>query len=351
MAKKSLVKLTEFSPHCGCAAKVGAASLHELMKKLPACADPRLLVGIETFDDAAVYQIDKDTAIVQTVDFFPPIVDDPYLYGQIAACNALSDVYAMGGKPLTCLAIVCFPTKKLSLEILRTILQGGLDKVHEAGALVVGGHTIEDEQPKYGLAVTGIIHPDKIITNARAQEGDLLVLTKPLGTGIMVTAAKAGLARDISEAIDSMRSLNKAAAEVMQEVGVHAATDVTGFSLLGHLHQMLLASKKSAELWVREIPFLSRVEEFAQLGMIPEGAHRNRAWLRPQCDFAEDVPIYKQDILFDPQTSGGLLAAVSEKKAQSLMARLHDAGITPACVIGKINKEKSGGMTITGVGG
>ena len=337
-------KLTAFSPNCGCAAKVGAASLHEIMQNLPVSVSKNLIVGTETFDDAAVYRLDKNTALVQTVDFFPPIVDDPYLYGQIAAANALSDCYAMGGRPLTCLAIVCFPTKKLPLSVLELILKGGQDKVAESCALIVGGHTIQDEQPKYGLAVTGIINPKKVITNARAKAGDDLVLTKPLGTGIIVTAAKAEIAKtkDLKDAIDSMCLLNKAASEIMQEMSVNACTDVTGFSLLGHLHQMAKASQVSCQLYMEKIPMLAGAVEYAKLGMIPEGAYNNRNWLKKSISFSAGLEQVHKDLLFDPQTSGGLLISVAQKKSAKLLYELHKTGLNDARIIGEIRKGKKG---------
>jgi selenide,water dikinase len=348
MAENSPLRLTAFSPNCGCAAKVGAQSLHEIMHKLPVSASKDLLVGTETFDDAAVYRLDKDIAIVQTVDFFPPVVDDPYFYGQISAANALSDVYAMGGKPLTCLAIVCFPTKKLRLSVLELILKGGQDKVRESGAIIVGGHTIQDEQPKYGLAVTGIISPDKVITNANARPGDCLVLTKPLGTGIIVTAAKAEIAKptDLKDAIDSMCLLNRSASEIMQEIGVNACTDVTGFSLLGHLHQMAKASCVSAQLYTEHIPVLGGAVEYAKLGMIPEGAYNNRNWLNKSVSFSDDLEQFQRDILFDPQTSGGLLISVTPKKSARLLYELHKTGLKDARIIGKICKGKKGSIKV-----
>ncbi len=348
MSVDNICRLTEFSPHCGCAAKVDAASLHDIIHKLPVSVSKNLIVGTETFDDAAVYKLDNKTALVQTVDFFPPIVDDPYLYGQISACNALSDVYAMGGKPMTCLAIVCFPTKKLPLEILSRILKGGSDKINEAGALMVGGHTIEDEQPKYGLAVTGIIHPKKAITNANAKIGDELILTKPLGTGIIVTAAKAEIVKetDLEAAVNSMCFLNKSAAEIMQAIGVNAATDVTGFSLLGHLHQMAMASNVCVELYMNQIPILAGVMEYASLGMIPEGAYNNRKWLERIVTFDSGVEQVRQDILFDPQTSGGLLISVGKDKAQKLLRRLRNAGLKSANIIGRIVKGKKGAIEV-----
>lgn len=337
-------RLTEFSLHCGCAAKVGAQYLCEILNQLPGSVNQNLIVGLESFDDAGVYKLDENTALVQTVDFFPPIVDDPYLFGSISACNALSDVFAMGGKPVTCLAIVCFPTKKLSLEILGEILKGGFDKVKEAGAIIVGGHTIEDGQPKYGLAVTGIINPGKVITNAGMKSGDSLVLTKPLGTGIIVTAAKGELAKpeDFAGAINSMTTLNKVASQIMQEAGANAATDITGFGLLGHLFQMAKASRVAVNLWMDHIPILKGALEYANLGLVPEGAYNNRIWVGNNVLFDTEIVTAEKDILFDPQTSGGLLIALPKERADVLLLKLKESGCKSAACIGEVFDGEAG---------
>jgi len=255
-----------------------------------------------------------------------------------------------GGKPLTCLAIVCFPTKKLPLGVLELILKGGRDKVSEAGAFIVGGHTIQDEQPKYGLSVTGIINPDKIVTNAKARPGDCLIITKPLGTGIVVTAAKAEIVKkaDLKVAVKAMCFLNKSASEIMQAVGVNACTDVTGFSLLGHLHQMATASNVAVELDMNQIPALPGVLEYAGLGMIPEGAYDNRKWLEGIVSFDPAIAPLRRDLLFDPQTSGGLLISVGTDKAQNLLRRLRRTGLKNANIIGRITGGKQGTIKVLG---
>ena len=294
-----------------------------MLRHLPRQDDPRLLVGLETSDDAAVYQLTGDLALIMTVDFFTPVVDDPYLFGQIAAANALSDIYAMGGKPLLALNIVCYPTC-LSPGVMSEILRGGADKVREAGAVIAGGHTVEDSEPKYGLAVTGLVHPQKVVTNAGASPGDALVLTKPLGTGIITPALKAGLAppEACDAAIKTMCSLNREAAEAMQAVGVHACTDITGFGLLGHAAEMALASGVSLAFAYERIPLLPRALELASTGLVPGGAYRNRDYLLPRVNLAVSLTPAQQALLFDPQTSGGLLIAVPPERLEKLLEEL-----------------------------
>lgn len=309
-----------------------------MLRELTQFNDPRLLVGLDTTDDAAVYQLNSEQALIQTLDFFTPVVDDPYLFGQIAAANALSDVYAMGGTPLLALNIVCFPTC-LPVEVLQAILQGGADKVKEAGAILAGGHTVEDDEPKYGLSVTGIIHPAKIISNAGAKAGDLLLLTKPLGTGIALTALKADLAEAelVNSVQQSMATLNKDAAAVMVEVGVSACTDITGFGFLGHLYEMIVASKVSATVATCNIPVFPGVAALAQMGLIPGGAYRNRDYLVDNVTFTPGVKEEMADILFDPQTSGGLLISISAAKASVLIEKLAKYGVTTAAIVGEIS--------------
>jgi selenide,water dikinase len=309
-----------------------------VLRELTQFNDPRLLVGLDTTDDAAVYQLNSEQALIQTLDFFTPVVDDPYLFGQIAAANALSDVYAMGGTPLLALNIACFPTC-LPVEVLQAILQGGADKVKEAGAILAGGHTVEDDEPKYGLSVTGIIHPAKIISNAGAKAGDLLLLTKPLGTGIALTALKADLAEAelVNSVQQSMATLNKDAAAVMVEVGVSACTDITGFGFLGHLYEMIVASKVSATVATCNIPVFPGVAALAQMGLIPGGAYRNRDYLVDNVTFTPGVKEEMADILFDPQTSGGLLISISAAKASVLIEKLAKYGVTTAAIVGEIS--------------
>lgn len=304
--------------------------------------DPNLLVGVDTVDDAAVYRIGKDFALVQSVDFFPPIVDNPYSFGAIAAANAMSDIYAMGGRPLIALNIVCFPMG-LSTEVLVQILKGGADKAAEAGMLIVGGHTIDDKEPKYGLAVTGIVKPGEQVTNAAAKEGDVLVLTKPLGTGIITTAAKADqVGSDVVEKVVSLMStLNKAAAEAMLKVGVDACTDITGFGLLGHLRGMTKASRVGARIYLSRVPVIPEVWKLAELGVVPGGSIRNLKALRKAIIWYEGMSESAKLVLFDAQTSGGLLIAVSPQKEKSLLSALRAAGIPDAAVIGDVIKDRA----------
>lgn len=308
-----------------------------MLRQFPHIAHPDLLVGIETRDDAGVFRVREDMALVQTVDFFTPIVDDPYWYGAIAAANSFSDVYAMGGTPLTALNLVCFPIELAPAEMLADILRGGYDKAQEAGVLIVGGHSVDDPEPKYGMAVTGVVHPERVVTNAGAQPGDLLVLTKPIGTGIITTAAKFDECPPdvLEEAIRVMATLNRGAAEVMQEVGVHAATDVTGFGLLGHLHQMAQASGVAFRLFAEQVPLLPEVERLAQQGNTTRGGDLNREYLGDLLQFAPSVSPAKQQVLLDPQTSGGLVMALSRERVDLLLDALRARQTPCAAVIGE----------------
>lgn len=315
---------------------MGPGTLEEVLKDSVFPNHPDLLVGAETRDDAGVYRISPDTALIMTVDFFTPMVDDPYLFGQIAATNAINDIYAMGGTPRLAMNIVCYPECE-DLQVLRSILAGGLSKIEEAGALLVGGHTIDDKEPKYGLSVTGMVHPDRVISNAGAQPGDVLVLTKPVGNGIIATAVKADLASQeaYDEAARWMTTLNREASEVMQEVEVHAATDITGFGLLGHLREMAAASGVNAELWADNVPVMKGALDYAGMGLVPGGAYRNRDYLSGQVVFEEEPEGAIKDILFCPETAGGLLIAVSESRADALLKALQDRQV-PAVVMGRI---------------
>ena len=272
-----------------------------------------------------MYKLSDELAVIQTVDFFPPMVDDPFIYGQIAAANSLSDVYAMGGEPAFALNILCFPCS-LPLEILREILDGGYKKVQEAGAIIAGGHSIDDPVPKYGLCVSGFIHPGKVWSNAGAKEGDLLILTKPVGSGITTTAAKAGLItpEQFAPTISAMAALNKQARDAAATVQVNACTDITGFGLLGHAGEMAAGSGKTIELFARDVPLLPGALAMAEEGIVPGGAFRNREHMGESVSFAQDVPVALQDILYDPQTSGGLLLSVPEKDAGPLLERLEE---------------------------
>lgn len=323
---EEILRLTGFARCAGCAAKLGLGDLSEALKGVPHQSDPRLLVGRETFDDAGVFLLAPDLALVQTVDFFAPIVDDPYLFGQIAAANALSDVYAMGGEPLTALNIVGFPAGKLPLEVLGRILQGGQDKVHEAGALVVGGHTIIDEELKFGVAVTGRAHPDHLLTNAGARPGDRLVLTKALGTGLLATAEKAGALGDVEAAAlhDSMRALNAQASRAALALGVRCATDVTGFALLGHASHVARSSQVTVVIDPARVPTLPGARAAWRDGRRTGGAERNEAFLRDRVEWngASDED---RAILLDPQTSGGLLVALPADRVSDYLARVNGA--------------------------
>ena len=296
------------------------------MSGLPKFSHPNLLVGSDHFDDAGVYQLTADIAIIQTVDFFTPMVDDPYLFGQIAAANALSDVYAMGGTPITALNLAAFPTCK-DMKIFADILAGGADKVIEAGALLIGGHTIEDDEPKYGLSVCGVCHPQKIISNTGAKEGDLLFLTKHLGTGIIATAIKGDLIteEEANDVLQEMAQLNKVACEAMVASGICGATDITGFGLLGHMNELLRGSGVGAQLWAEQVPIWPAAIEFAKDGIIPGGAYRNHQFLKEGIDFG-GLPKYLQMILCDPQTSGGMLMSVPKDKGGKMESFLELAG-------------------------
>lgn len=306
---------------------MGPGTLEELLKDFSFPTDPSLLVGLETRDDAGIYQLDDDTAIIQTLDFFTPMVDDPYVFGQIAATNAINDIYAMGGKPLLAMNIVCYPDCG-DLKLLKQIIAGGLDKIKEAGALLVGGHTIDDNEPKYGLAVSGLIHPKKIILNSGSQAGDILLLTKPLGNGVIATSIKAELASEeaYQEAVRWMSMLNKDACAVMQRIGVNGATDVTGFGFLGHLYELSAASDVAVEVFAEQIPFMTGTLEYAQMGLVPGGAYKNRDYLACKVQFAQDVDPDIKDLLFSPETAGGLLISVSKDKVEQLIEGLSQEG-------------------------
>lgn len=321
----------------GCTAKLGAGILNHILEKLPKTGkDANLLVGFDSRDDAAVYKLSDDLAVVQTLDFFPPMVDDPYIFGQIAAANALSDIYAMGGQVKTALNIVCFP-EQMDLNILGEIMRGGSDKVAEAGGQLVGGHSIADSDVKYGLSVMGTVHPQKIYANNTAQAGDKLILTKKLGVGIVCTANRVGEASQeaMTEAVNSMTALNKYAAEIMSAYDVHSCTDVTGFGFLGHLHEML-DGRLSAVISSSNIQTIQEAKAYAEEFLLTAAAQRNRNYLTPFVKF-EQVSFAMEEILFDPQTSGGLLIAVDGAEAEDLCGKLHQAGIF-ADIVGEIKQ-------------
>ncbi len=298
----------------------------QVLCHLPKFSDPNLIVGFENSDDAAVYRINDDTVMIQTVDIFPPVVDDPYIYGQIAATNSLSDVYAMGGEPRLCMNIMCLP-EDLPKEDVKGILEGGYNKVLEANAIIAGGHTLKDKEPKYGLCVTGFTSPENILANDGLRQGDLLILTKPLGSGVLNTANKAQLLSqdEQSELMQYMCALNKYPYEIMRKFSVNACTDVTGFGLLGHAHEIATASKLSIKIFAESVPLMSGAGEMAKMGIIPAGAYANRDFLNDKVSVSKDVPLFVSDLLFDPQTSGGLLISASESEAQKLVRALKDS--------------------------
>lgn len=297
--------------------------------------DKNLIVGIDTSDDAAVYKLNDEMATIQTLDFFTPIVDDPYTFGQIAAANSLSDVYAMGGKPIVALNIVCFPNC-LNMNILGEILRGGADKVLEAGAVIVGGHTVQDDEPKYGLSITGIVHPDKVLKNYGSETGDILILTKPIGLGIINTAIKAKIASKeaYEKAVKVMAYLNKYAGEIITDYNITSCTDITGFSLIGHAYEMAEPSKKTFRIFKDAIPFIKEAKEYASMGLIPAGCYENKRYLEGKY-LLNNVESWMEDILFDPQTSGGLLISCKEKDYIDILTRLEKLEVESS-VIGRV---------------
>lgn len=343
------VELTKLVEKAGCASKINQNDLKAVLAGLPAVIDPNVLVGSNTCDDAGVYRISDSLALVQTVDVFSPCVDDPYTFGQIAAANSLSDVYAMGGKPLTALSVIGFPIESVSPRVMTQMLRGGQDKMREAGVAVIGGHSINDKEPKFGYAVTGIIDPSKIITNARAKPGDALILTKPLGVGVISFAAQMGMASPeaLAAASRSMTELNAIAAEAMTEIGVSAATDVTGFGLMGHLGEMVTQSGVTAEVWFDGIPILDGVIDCISRGVISGGVERNLEHSSQLVTRYDDITDEMATVLYDPQTSGGLLISVPEDKADQLLSRLVDSGIAHASIIGRIAERSTGQIIVS----
>ena len=332
------VDLFKMDCECGCAAKVPADRLSDILSKIDLPSSPALIVGPETLDDAGIYQISDDKCLVQTVDYFPPVARDPYVYGQIAAANALSDVYAMGGTPLTALAVVCFPIKTLNMEVLEQITKGAVDKLKEAETVLVGGHSVVDPQLKYGLSVTGIVDREKIMDNAHAKPGDALILTKPLGTGTTIMAVKAGMAggEQEDEANRCMSALNRDAAVIAGEYGANSCTDVTGFGLLGHAYQMAKAGGVSMEIYMDAVPRLDGVVEYAAMGLLSGAAYSNRKYVGDKVKFNEDIQLAEQDLLFDPQTSGGLLISCPQDKAQEMIERATRILSTPCGIVGGV---------------
>lgn len=319
------IRMTKLAECAGCGAKVGAGVLAKLLKDLPVRRDDRLLVGFDTSDDASVYKISDDLALVQTIDFFPPIVDDPYTFGQIAAANAISDIYAMGAEPKLALNVMTV-SKAMSDDAVHAVLRGGYEKAYEAGVIITGGHTIQDREPKYGLAVTGFGRPDRILLNSRALPGDVLILTKPLGIGVITTANKAGLApaEVYARAVKQMAELNKTAAETAAKYTIHGCTDITGFALIGHSTEMARGSGTTVVLDHARVPVLPEAQHFAELGLLPEGMYRNRHFAEATTRADAGVARSMLDVMYDPQTSGGLLLACAEQDAAALLAELKD---------------------------
>lgn len=338
-------KLTANVKAGGCAAKISSAELHEILKSVSGndirqtC--PKLMTGIDNFEDAAVYKLSEQFAIIQTVDFFPPVVDDPYLFGVIAATNALSDIYAMGGRPILALNVLCFPTCDFPLDVVAQILKGGADQVARAGAVIAGGHSIQSPEPVYGLAVTGLVHPAHVLTNSGAKSGDKIVLCKPIGTGVALLGMKGKeLSKDAEDAlINSLTTLNKQSLEIalqsaqpVSNSDIHAATDITGFGLIGHIHEMSKGSGLAARLEVRQVPLLPKTLELAEQGFVPAGAYANRNSFEQFVSYIKEVDLALTDLFFDPQTAGGLLFSVEPKAAESLVSRLNSNGIKGAVI-------------------
>lgn len=342
------IRLTQTVKGAGCAAKLAPGDLDRALCGLDLPVDDNLIVGLERADDAGVYRISDELALVQTLDFFPPMVDDPYLFGRIAAANAISDIYAMGGTPKTAMNIVAFPAKRLDLSVLRAVIEGGLHIMREAGVVLVGGHTVDDPELKYGLSVTGFIHPGRILTKKNLRAGDRLILTKPLGTGIVCTVIKAGLAgAEITERVTrTMATLNRDAALVMRDFSVSACTDITGFGFLGHLAEMVVGAGMGVRIRAETVPVYQEALEWAAMGFIPAGTYNNRKFRGPFVTFAPGIAQRMQDILFDPQTSGGLLISVAAGDADSLLGAMIDRGIAEAAVVGEVVEEPRGKIIV-----
>lgn len=321
----------------GCSAKLSPELLVQALQRFPGISDPRLLVGIDTCDDAGVFKINDEMALIETTDFFPPVCSDAYEFGQIAAANALSDVYAMGGRVLTAMNLVMFPASGIPMEILGEILRGGYEKILEAGGIIVGGHTIADSPPKYGLAVTGVVHPSRVVANSKGRPDQALILTKPLGTGVMVAGQRIGEAEpeNYRLALTSMKQLNRAGAEIMQKYDVKCATDITGFGLLGHAMHIARASSISLEFSAAQLPVLPGVKRLIDMGCIPGGVFRNQKYVEAVTSFATDLPYVDRMLTLDPQTSGGLLFLVDFDAVDSVLADLHASGYSLAAVVGR----------------
>ena len=340
------VKLTKLANCAGCGAKMGAGTLAKMLEGFQSHSDPRLIVGYDKSDDASVYVLDENTALIQTTDFFPPIVDDPYLYGKIAATNALSDVYAMGGEPKLALNILC-AAEGMADETIREILRGGYDAAYEAGAIITGGHTIRGAEPIYGLAVSGFVHPKKVLTNSNARPGDALILTKPLGVGIITTGAKADMVEKsvLDRIYLQMATLNKTARDIMVRYDVHSCTDVTGFALLGHSYEMAQGSGCTIHIQTDKVPYHAEALELAAMGLVPAGAYRNREFAQAGVAIRGKLSLAMEDILYDPQTSGGLLFALPEQEAQACLSRLK-VSIPDAAIIGYVTEKEESDIVL-----
>lgn len=325
----------------GCSAKIPPKQLEEILKYLPLPEDPNILVDIDTHDDAGVYKVNDDLALVLTTDFFPPVCSDPYEFGQIAAANSISDVYAMGGTPVVALNIMMFPSAKLPIEAYAEILKGGYNIASEAGVRIIGGHTIEDYPPKYGLAVVGYIHPEKIITNAGAKPGDSLILTKPIGMGVILAGQRLGMAsdEDVTQAKSLMKLLNKSGAEVMKKYNIRGATDITGFGLVGHALKMAKAGKVSISLNMKQVPLIGNTYDLIDDGCIPGAAFRNLEYAENDTHFSDDLDYNLKMVAFDAQTSGGLLMCVPSDKTDKVISDLHATGLISATIIGTVSEK------------
>jgi selenide,water dikinase len=338
--KTDLLRFVEYG---GCSSKIPPQLLEEVLKFLPLPHDPNILVDIDTHDDAGVYRINDELALVLTTDFFPPVCSDPYEFGQIAATNSISDIYAMGGDPVLALNIMMFPSAKLPMEDYAEILKGGYDKATEAGVRIIGGHTIDDAVPKYGLAVVGFVHPSKVVTNAGASAGDVLILTKPIGTGIINAAVRMNMDSegDIEAALDNMKLLNRTAAKVMKEFNVKGATDITGFGLAGHALKMAKASNVALKLEMSKVPLLGTAYSLTDDGCIPGASFRNLEYAEKYVSFTPGLDYNLKMIAFDAQTSGGLLMCVSENQSGDVIRRLHEEGLTTSTIIGSVDERGS----------
>jgi selenide,water dikinase len=342
------VQLTRLVENAGCASKISQEDLKKALSGLPRIFDPNVLVSSETCDDAGIYKLDDERALVQSVDVFTPVVDDPYLFGEIAAANSVSDIYAMGGKPLTALSIIGFPVERVSHRVMNKMMQGGIDKLREAGTVVLGGHSIKNKEIMFGFAVTGLVHPRRIITNDKARPGDVLILTKPLGTGTISFAAQVGKAKAawLEEIGGSMSALNRTASEIMVEAGVRAATDVTGFGLLGHLSEMAVQSGVTAEVYADAVPLFEGVLVCLRRQVISGAIERNREYASKFVERGKEVDEELETALYDPQTSGGLLMCVGAKKAEAVLKKLKKSGLAGAAIIGRIADRSDGKIVL-----